>query len=61
MSDDWVRRLDEMRRDLELSGDPVAWVSETAAAKASLRYPSLAVRGSLFGACEPAARRSLGG
>lgn len=38
-----------MKRDLVLSGDPVAWVSEADAVQASLRYPSLAVRGALFG------------
>ncbi|MET9953411.1 DUF5954 family protein [Streptomyces sp. NPDC006339] len=51
MDDDWRQRLDAMRRELELGGDPVAWVSETDAAEAWLRYPSLAVRGALFGVC----------
>ncbi|MEV7281131.1 DUF5954 family protein [Streptomyces sp. NPDC093111] len=49
MSDDWKLRLERMKRDLVVSGDPVAWVSEADAVQASLRFPSLAVRGALFG------------
>ncbi|MFB7026803.1 MULTISPECIES: DUF5954 family protein [unclassified Streptomyces] len=43
------RRLDEMRAGLVREGDPVAWVTEADAAEAAVRYPGLAVRGSLFG------------
>ncbi|MFF5974410.1 DUF5954 family protein [Streptomyces sp. NPDC012769] len=49
MADDWKRRLDRLGRDLAVGGDPVAWVSEVDAVEASVRYPSLAVRGALFG------------
>ncbi|MEU8763020.1 DUF5954 family protein [Streptomyces sp. NPDC048659] len=49
MSDDWKLRLERMKRDLVVSGDPVAWVSEADAVQASLLFPSLAVRGALFG------------
>ncbi|MER8045846.1 DUF5954 family protein [Streptomyces sp. NPDC094032] len=49
MSDDWKRRLERMKRDLVVSGDPVAWVSEADAVQASLLFPSLSVRGALFG------------
>ncbi|MFC8490085.1 DUF5954 family protein [Streptomyces sp. NPDC057235] len=49
MDEHWKRRLDEMRAGLVREGDPVAWVTEADAAEAAVRYPGLAVRGSLFG------------
>ncbi|MFD5108712.1 DUF5954 family protein [Streptomyces cinereoruber] len=49
MDEHWKRRLDEVRAGLVREGDPVAWVTETDAAEAVVRYPRLAVRGSLFG------------
>ncbi|MFF7179225.1 DUF5954 family protein [Streptomyces sp. NPDC008121] len=49
MSDDWKRRIDRMRDALEREGDPVAWVRETDAARASALYPGVAVRGAVFG------------
>ncbi|MFJ4871566.1 DUF5954 family protein [Streptomyces sp. NPDC088757] len=49
MDEHWKRRLDEVRAGLVREGDPVAWVTEADAAEAAVRYPRLAVRGSLFG------------
>ncbi|MFF0750034.1 DUF5954 family protein [Streptomyces sp. NPDC004267] len=49
MTDDWKRRLERARDNLIREGDPVAWVSERDAVERAVRYPSLAVRGALFG------------
>ncbi|MHB9862284.1 DUF5954 family protein [Streptomyces sp. YIM S03343] len=49
MSDDWRRQIDALHEELVRRDDPAAWVREADAVEASLRYPSLALRGPVFG------------
>ncbi|BAU86046.1 hypothetical protein SLA_5164 [Streptomyces laurentii] len=49
MNDDWKSRIEHARDQLIQEADPVAWVSERDAMERFLRYPSLSVRGALFG------------
>ncbi|WP_221890667.1 DUF5954 family protein [Streptomyces sp. WAC01280] len=49
MDKHWKQRLDRAHAGLVQREDPVAWVTEADAVEAVVRYPRLAIRGSLFG------------